>query len=1048
MIEKAIEYFARRHLLCNVIFILILIGGILAWKGTNKEELPDITFDNVRITVRYPGASAQDVEYLVTKPIEEAVRGLDGVYRVQSVSSQGESSITVELEPHYSAKQEAFTEIRNAAFDVDLPEEVIDDPSVRLFKTSKKAILDIAIIHREKHLLDTESRRELQRLVLTLENQLVNRGPVNSVNRDGYLQEEIQIRAYPEKLLRHELPFNTVMDEVRRNHVRKPAGNLEAPAEPKVTLLSELDNESKLGDLIIQGGFEGKVVRLGEVAEIEEGFEKNRVVVKVNGREGVIMSVVKNSSYGILEALDVVTETVEIFRKSNLENSEFELVLLDDESIDIRNRLSLIGINGTIGFFLILLTLFVFLNKRSGFWVAMGIPFTVCFTLIGGSLLGYTINGTTLAAVIIVMGIVVDDAIVVAENITRLIHQGVSRARAAVQGAAAMALPILASIVTTCIAFVPLFFFTGRYGKFIEHIPPVIFLMLGASLFESLFILPSHMELNIPFLRRFFRNKPHEGVDPPAEHWFEGVERAYGRLLTRILPYKLFVFAIFIGLLVFSGWFASRYMKFVMFPNEETRDIVLMGEAAPGTKRYETARLTRQIEEMLEPYMGKEVVGHRTEVAEGRRGSAAEEQKFRMIVEIVPKEKRLKSADQLVREFQEKITPMEGFVKMQFQKSRRGQDSGSPIELIIQENNDTRRGEVARLLAEEMRQHPALMNVEIDEGLRVPEYRIDIDREKIKRLSIDPVDLASTFRAALEGTILYEFFDGDEDIYVRFSIVEDAKQDIERVLDLPVENRGNYLVPLRDLVRVEEVVSPNSVSRRNLKRTTYVYADMNPAGRKTPLEVAEYFEENIFPKVLARFPSTALSFGGEIQDTRESQSDFGNATLMVILLIYVILAILFNSLWRPLIIMLAIPFGVVGVILAFAIHGKMLFGFYAAVGMLGLAGVVINDSIIMLDKLDREKTGTLSTEDSDREIVRVSQTRLRAVLLTTLTTVAGVLPTAYGFAGYDAMLAEMMLALSWGLMFGTAITLILISCVYSLSCNFEIRLSRSLNASA
>jgi multidrug efflux pump subunit AcrB len=319
----------------------------------------------------------------------------------------------------------------------------------------------------------------------------------------------------------------------------------------------------------------------------------------------------------------------------------------------------------------------------------------------------------------------------------------------------------------------------------------------------------------------------------------------------------------------------------------------------------------------------------------------------------------------------------------------------------------------------------------------VKEYRIDIKREKIKRLSINPADIASTFRAALEGTVLYEFSNGNEDVQVRFTIIDEAKDNIEKVLNLPVENKGNYLVPLRDVVTVEEVVVPNSISRRDLKRTTLIDSGIKKEAKVTPIEIAEYFESDVFPKILKKYPTTTLSFGGEVQDTRESQGDLKNAIVLVLVLIFVILALLFNSLSKPIIIMLAIPFGAVGIVIAFLLHGKVLFGFYAAIGALGLAGVVINDSIIMLVKLDKDYDTNKSKHESNEQIARIAQTRLRAVILTTLTTVAGVLPTAYGFAGYDAMLAEMMLSLTWGLIFGTAITLMLIPALYGLGKDLE-----------
>jgi multidrug efflux pump subunit AcrB len=1038
--EKLIAYFAKRHLLTNLIFVAVFIGGVFAWQNTSKEELPDITFDRVRVSVRYPGAPAEDVEYFVTKPIEEALRGVDGIHQITSTTSVGQSSVSVEIEQDFHDVDEVVTEIRNTVLDVDLPDEIIDDPHIRVFKTSKKAIIDIALYNENVHLLDTAQRRDLQKYVYALENQLLNSPAVNSIDRRGYLQEEIQIKVFPQKLLRYEIPFSTVMNEIRNNHVRKPAGHIETREEPQVTVVAELDTIKKLQDLIIQGGFEGQVIRLGEVADVRAEYEKSKEIRKVNGRQAVILSVVKNSSYGILEALEAVNGVVRHFRENTLNNAPIRLVLLDDESIDIRNRLSLIALNGTIGFVLILLMLFIFLNRRAGLWVAIGIPFTLCFTMIAASLMGETINGMTLAAIIIVMGIIVDDAIVVAENITRMMHQGMRRAEAVIKGAAQVILPVLASIITTCVAFIPLYFFEGHFGNFIKPIPTIIFLVLAASFFESMFILPGHMDLRIPWFNQL--QQAPEGSGVHKRHWFDRVEDRYGRWLEKWLPYKWIVLIGFGCLLVAAVVLLKYQFKFVMFPHEETRDIVISGKVRPEAKRFETAQETQKIEEFIMRHYPDEMVGVKTDIARSRRGGAVEENNFRIHFEIVPKEKRRKSADRIVQELKKGLAGLEGFDQLNFRKSRWGHSSGSAIEILVQQNDDVVRADIVQKLMAEMRRHPDLHNVEKDADMRIGEYKIDINRDKVKRLSINPVDIASTFRAALEGSVLYEFTGPEEDIQVRFTTVDAAKDDIEKVLNLPVENKGNYLVPLRDVVYVESVESPNSITREDLKRTTRVYGDLEKNARSTPLEIARDFEGRVFPGILKEYPTTMLSFTGEVKDTRESRADLTSAVILVILLIYIVLAVLFNSLTRPLIIMLAIPFGAVGIVIAFWLHGKVLFGFFAAIGALGLTGVVVNDSIIMLVKLDREFRKTRLKKEVDQQIARIAQTRLRAVILTTATTVAGVLPTAYGLAGYDAMLAEMMLALSWGLIFGTVITLLLVPSIYSLTQQWS--LSRSL----
>jgi len=1032
LLEKTIAYFVNRHLLTNLLFVVVFIGGIVAWNNTGKEEMPDVEFDHAQVSARYPGATAEEVEHFLTKPLEEQIKGLDGVYRISSTSSDGGTSISIDFEKDYPNLDEVVMEVRNAVLDADLPDDVTDEPQVHVWKTTKMAIIDIALIDTEKHLLDYDSRYRLQQYAYNLEQQLLNLPQINSVDKSGYLQNEIKIMVKPDKLKQYDIPFNTVLREVKNNHIRQPAGNLEAKNEPKITLLSELDTTEKLNQLIVQGGFEGQVVKLAQVADVNYGFEKSNSIIKVNGHEAIILRAVKNSSYGILKAIEVVKKQVKSFQNNNLQNSQIELITLDDESVDLKNRLSIVLANGIIGFILILVTLFIFLNFQSGIWVAMGIPFTFCFSMICLSMIGYTINNITLAAVIIVLGMIVDDAIVVSENISRLRAEGMAPESAAIKGTAFVFLPVVASILTTCIAFVPLFFFQARFGKMLIFIPPIIFFMLGASLFESLIILPGHMCLKLSWLDNLISQFKKGKAKNTKAHWFGKIEDQYSNLLNKALPLKWFIFSGFILLLLFSGLIIKTKMKYVMFPHEETREVRISGEAGLDADRYDTAELTKQVEAVVSPYLGKEVIGFRTQIARSRWGRAIQENKFQMRIEILPKEKRRKSADQLIKEWEKSFLEITSLKNIKVSKSRWGHSSGSPVELIVQENDDQNRKLITQKLSEAMESYPGLENVEIDQPLENPEYRISLNREKIKRLSITPSDVSSTLRAALEGVIAYELLKGDEEVNVRFTIIDQAKSDIEKILDIPVENSGNYLVPLRDIVEVEQTLTPNSIERKDSKRLTTIFADIKKGSNVTPVEIAEKLEKEEFPKILSEYPTALINFEGEIKDTRESKGDFAGSIILALLLIYIILVLLFNSLTKPLIIMLAIPFGIVGIVLAFWLHGKVLFGFFAAIGAIGLAGVVVNDSIIMLVKLEKSYDRHLSKEVSNQQISQIAKTRLRAVLLTTLTTVAGLLPTAYGFTGYDAMLAEMMLALCWGLIFGTLITLFLVPCMYSL----------------
>lgn len=1038
MLENLIRFFTLRLLLVNLLMGLAFTGGVFAWRHTPKEELPNVTFNRVHVSATYPGAPAEDVERLVTEPLEKAVRSLDGVYRVESRSSVGSASLSVELDPDVENLEAVLADIRNAVLDVPLPPDVEDEPEVRIFKTSQKAILDIGFYHSGQRILDFEGREELQRAVRAFENQLLSRPGFHKVNRNGYLDPEIEVQVRPEALYRNRISFGSVLQAVRENHLRQPVGSLRDAEESKVTLAADLDEPEKIRRLMVQGGFEGQGVRLDQLAGVEFRHRDAREVVKVNGYEGILLSVVKTSRIGILKALEEVRAVLARFEETYLVRSPVKYVLLDDESTDLRNRLSLIAWNGAIGFVLILAVLFLFLDLRSAFWVGLEIPLAFCTSLVVLSLVGFTINNMTLGGIIIVMGMLVDDAIIIAENVHRRRREGLRALESAVQGAREVAEPVTAAVLTTCAAFLPLYFLEGRWAQMNAVIPGVVSVMLGASLFQSLFLLPAHLYHDLGAsagwfawrkLRDLFGGRP-----KPARrlegHWFDRYEKQYEQLLHWVLPRRRAVFWVFGALLVVVAVVFHFRFKYVMFPQEETREVVVSAEGPEGMRRYETARLAEPLEDLFLERLGKEVVGLRTEVARSRRGGDVRENSFRTVVEIVPRDERSLSADQLIAMWEEKAKQIPGLTNVRFARSRWGQDSGSPIEVAVLGNDDSARRRASAMLVESMTANPRLEHVEIERDLQLPEYRITLRRDVLKRLAVSPAAVASALRGAVQGILLYELTGGEEEVGVRLTVEEDSKGAMGDLLKVPVENQRGYLVPLKDLVEVEKTRAPNSITRWEGRRVTRVFADLVKGGGWTPEEAAVWLEEEVFPRLLTEVPSVSLEFAGEIRETRESKGELWAALWVVLALIFVILAVLYDSLAKPLLIMMVIPFGAIGVVLAFAIHGITEFGLFAAVGTLGLAGVVVNDSIVMVFKLGRVLRER-AKEPPLRVIAETAPTRLRAVVLTTLTTVAGLLPTAYGFAGYDATLAPMMLAMSWGLIFATSVTLLLVPCLYA-----------------
>lgn len=1015
--KKLVQYFTNRHLLTNVFFFGTILFAVFSWHKIGKEEMPEFSSNWLRVNTTYPGAPAEDVELFVTKPIEDELKGVAGIDEVVTTSSVSSSSIRIVIDDSYPDKSEIVQNIKDAILRAKLPSEVRDQPNIRQFKSDEKAIMDVGIYFKDSEFLTDDLRRKLQQEVISFESQLISLNEISSVDRSHYRKPEIQILVNPKENLKMQFSLSEIKNQIQANNIRVPIGSLQDRGESKITAINELEDVTSLENLILRGNYEGMNIQLKELAVIQDGFERSSSIFKINGREGVFLNIKKSVSTDILTAQAAVMKFVDSFRR-NKDHSDIEVVIMDDESFAVTNRLNIITSNGLIGFVLIMLVLFIFLDIKSGFWVAMGIPFSMAFTLIICNIVGYTVNNMTLAGIIIVLGIVVDDAIIIAENIARHREKGKPLIEASVDGTVEVFKPIIASIVTTCVAFIPLIFFEGFFGKLVAFIPLVVILMLLGSLVESLLILPAHLASKTPGLDKLSESK--------KENWFYKYERLYSRLLSKVFHHRVIVISFFLAVLAGGAFLYNKNMKFVMFPREESEEVYVKVTAKKGLTRHETAKAIGPIEQLFVESKG-DVVALRSRVGLSRRGGEVKENEASMSVELFPADDRKTPLKKLIPYWENKLKDFKDIESVKIIKSRWGNDSGNSIELQIQENNEVRRAAVAKALEKAMKDDPWTVDVEIEEPLMKKEFLFKLIQSRLIKYDVSPEKVTSSLRSFVEGSILYSVNKGDEEVDVRLSVPDKDKNDLSELLNLRVENKSGQLILLNKIVDIEEVKRPVNISRTNYKRTTMIYANQNEKLKITPLQVAEKLENEVFPKIIKEFPTTILKFRGEIEDSRESQGEFRGSVIMVIILIYLILVLMFDSLTKPFLVLAVVPFGLSGIVYVLVAHGMSVYGFFAAIGALGMIGVVINDSIVMIDMFENNHDRSL------KAIADISASRLRPVLVTTLTTVVGILPTAYGLAGYDSMLAEMMLTMGWGLAIGTAFTLVLIPCLYSFS---------------
>lgn len=1027
--KKFIALFSNNHILTNLFVVLLFIFAIYAWNKTPKEEMPEATADYIFVFASYPGASPSEVEYYVTREIEDAIKGVEGIKDITSSSSTGSCSINIELDPRARKTQEVFDEIEDIVLKIKYPEEMTNDPRVRQIKSTNKPIIDIALYNKDKHILTPSDRQQLQDVVYALENRLLALPTVSEVSDNGYLSEVVAITVDPKKLALYDLSYSSIVNTLKNQNVRQPIGQLSGEDNARITLYAELNDVDKILNAVIRSSFSGPLLRIKDVATVVSEFATKNSIIKVNGHEAVIITAKKTASSSIIDSSKEMNLEIERFF-SSMKNSQIEYVVYGDESVAVKNRISLITSNGAMGFFIIVVILFLLLNFKSGLWVGMGIPFSIAVGMIGIYSIGYTINNMTLAGVIIVLGMLVDDAIVIAENITRREEKGEAVSLAVVNGTATMVRPVLASILTTCVAFVPLYFFSGMMGKIISVIPAVIFFMLGGSFIEAISVLPSHLNFSLPFSFAKKKNK----TDISREHWFMKIEAVYAKCLSFLLKIRWAVLVLFIILLVGSAFIYIKFMRFEQFPREEAKSIYVIGECPTSFKMIDTEKAVRQIEQQFSDIEPGNIEIFLTRIAGGRRGNQSYENRFTIEIKLFPKEKRSLSLLEIESQLQKKIEPLKSqFISLNLSKQRfspNANASGSPLEIQVLENDDTKREAIAQKIKELFDSDISTQNGEIEVEIKKPQYDIGIKRDLIQRLGISASDVGSVLRTVIAGSTIFYHYRNDVEIPVNITVKEEARKTLVDVLELPVSSRSGYLVPISTVVDVNKTVASETIRRLNGKRLLTVYGELKPNSKDSPLNIASRFEKEFFPQILADYPTAVLQWGGEVKSTRESQKDFQFALAMVLFLIYFILCVLFQSLLKPFLIMISIPFGVIGVILALCAHGITTIGLFTLIGVLGLCGVVVNDSIVMIamlqEHVDDKRYGTTLIS----RVAKIAATRLRAVVLTTVTTVAGLMPTAYGILGYDSMLSDMMLAMSWGLIFATFVTLVLIPILF------------------
>ena len=1049
--ESFLEFLVKQKKFAIVFSLAFIAIGILSVVGMQRDQFPTVDFEVLSVTTAYPGASPEDVEKKVTNIIEDELLGVSGIKEITSSSREGLSSIIVTLEADLKDVTTVKNDVRNAVNRVkSFPEEVTDLPVVVDFNVSDFPVITVNI---DSTSGDFDQAREITD---ELQVSLSRIKGVALVDNPSYLESEIQIKVNPAKLDKYNMSINEVIAAISSRNARfTVGGNNQESLEKNIVILSEFESIEDIKNVVIKSSFDGPVIRLDDIADVFRGQEEEMSITRVNGTKGFVLQVRKQAQADIIRTVKRVREKVSEFQ--NTIPDDINIFYTDDSSEAVENRLDIIIKNGYIGLALVLVVLGVFLSIKTAFWVAVSIPVTLLGTVFGLGLTGNTINLISLSGFILVLGIVVDDSIVIAESIHHYKSKEGSLYKNVVTGLKRVILPVITTIISTMLVMSSFFLMGGVLGKFIYVLPVVVIFALGISFLEITFALPAHLATP---------NKSGK-----QKTWFIPVENFYNKSMHRFLRWRYLIVPVFIALLVYSAMFAMKNIPFNLFPSRGATVMFANIEAPNGSSASYTENIVIDVENLIVSEIGEDLKSYTSKIGAYFTNKADIE------IALTPTSDRERTAEDMQEKLKELVKSVKGAEEIKISLLRPGPPQGADIEVTLVSDNDSQRALAADRLEEILRTIKGVDNINRNDEIGKPRIETVLDFDEMARLGVDYASVYRHLRTAFSGSYVTDATIAGKDEDIRIYIGENDYTE-NFIKNTSVKNRQGNSIPMSQFSTLREIAGEPDYNHldgdRSIKVTASI-ADGRPRGRPSSTQKDQTQNQNSdeiqsldqkpeeAPKargggrppsktiILAQalkelnaavdYPQVSIITAGGAQESIDSLQDFLRAFVVAICGIYLLLAILFNSYSQPMLVLAAVPFSLIGVVWAFYFHGEPL-SFFALTGSLALMGVIVNDSLVMVSHLNYIKAKSAELEDKIVWIARGSKDRLRAVVLTTLTTMAGVLPLAYGIGGTDVFLQPMVLALGYGLIFGTVLTLILLPCMYMMNYDFINMLGR------
>jgi len=1022
--KQFLKAFARNTVFANIALVLVLIAGLLATGTMKRENFPEFSLDMILINVPFPGADPEEVEEGVSRKIEEALEGLEGLKLIVTYSAENLSTTRLEILENYDTDK-VMDEVRTkinaiSTFPADAEKPVIEDMSV----------LDPVLL---LYLSADMSERRVKEWAEQITDELQQLKDVSKVTVFGTRNYEIGIEVSEERLREYGLTFDQVAAAVRRSNLNLSGGTIRTHGEEiRLRTMGRKYTGKELAEIVVLARPDGQIITLDRLAEIKDAFNEDPISSMINGEPAVILSVFKTKEEDALAISESVNRFVEQ-RQSQLPEG-VTLKFLYDNTDMLRDRINLLLKNGIIGMMIVFLLLYIFLNARLSFWAGMGIPISIAGAMVILWGLGGTINMISLFGFIMVLGIVVDDAIVVGEAIYVHRKQGEPPLQAAVAGVSEVGMPVVAAVLTTIVAFIPLFYISGIIGKFIAVMPVVVIACLVVSLLECMMMLPAHLShlpdpgktngnLN-PFARRLARihSTTSEGME-----WF--IERVYTPFLKKALRWRYISLSAAVCLLLLSvGILLSGILKFEVMPEVDGFVMTATVEYPSGTPADVTAGTLDHIEAALLQLADQVKTASGDPLIEDRVTLVGQ------TMEDIPRtgphlgsvqaillssDKRGIEAKKLMSMWEEQIGPIPGIKSLTFNGLNAG-PPGDPIEVWIQGHKMEEILAASDELMARLRKFDGVYQIRSDFSPGKNEIRLSLKPEaRTMGLTVD--DLARQIYAGYYGNEALRLQRGRDDVRVKVRYTADQRSRVSDLEQVRIRTPQGFEVPLNTVAEFTYAPGYAAIRRADGMRRVTVSAGVD-SSKANAGEIFTELNKSFFPQLMHEYPGLRVSLQGEQKKMREAFDPLAIGYPMALLAIFVIIATMFRSYLQPFIIMFSVPFGLIGAVLGHLLLGYDL-SLMSVFGMVALTGVVVNDAIVMIERINENLAEGMPFFEA---ILSGGARRFRAVFLTTVSTVGGLAPLIIETDFQARFLIPMALSLAAGVGFATLLTLIMI----------------------